>query len=72
MVRCQSTLKTFFAKLPDSLLSSSKKKCSLIFPFSSHLFGFLELSNRAVEASRIEIHCDRLVELKGLISQLDD
>ncbi|CAF3262563.1 unnamed protein product, partial [Rotaria sp. Silwood2] len=48
-----STLKTFFAKLPDSLLSS-------------------KMSSLCVEASRIENHCDRLVELKRLVVQLDD
>ncbi|CAF2112353.1 unnamed protein product [Rotaria magnacalcarata] len=48
-----STLKTFFAKLPDSLLSS-------------------KMSSLCVEASRIERHCDRLVELKRLVVQLDD
>ncbi|UJR34926.1 hypothetical protein I4U23_027703 [Adineta vaga] len=48
-----STLKTFFAKLPDSLLSS-------------------KMSSLCVESSRIESHCDRLVELKRLVIQLDD
>ncbi|CAF1414702.1 unnamed protein product [Adineta steineri] len=48
-----STLKTFFAKLPDSLLSS-------------------KMSSLCVESSRIENHCDRLVELKRLLVQLDD
>ncbi|CAF3608767.1 unnamed protein product [Rotaria sordida] len=48
-----STLKTFFAKLPDSLLSS-------------------KMSSLCVEASRIENHCERVVELKRLVVQLDD
>ncbi|CAF3382596.1 unnamed protein product [Rotaria sp. Silwood1] len=48
-----SALKTFFAKLPDSLLSS-------------------KMTSLCVEASRLENHCDRLVELKRLIVQLDD
>ncbi|CAF1662790.1 unnamed protein product [Adineta ricciae] len=48
-----STLKTFFAKLPDSLLSS-------------------KMSSLCVESSRLENHCDRLVELKRLVVQLDD
>ncbi|CAF1126047.1 unnamed protein product [Adineta ricciae] len=48
-----STLKTFFAKLPDSLLSS-------------------KMSSLAVNASRIENHRDRLMDLKRLIMQLDD
>ncbi|CAM4959274.1 unnamed protein product, partial [Rotaria socialis] len=48
-----STLKTFFAKLPDSLLSS-------------------KMSSLCVEASLIENHCDRVVELKRLVIQLDD
>ncbi|UJR10848.1 hypothetical protein I4U23_015036 [Adineta vaga] len=48
-----STLKTFFAKLPDSLLSS-------------------KMSSLSVEASRIENHRNRLMELKRLIMQLDD
>ena len=48
-----STLKTFFAKLPDSLLSS-------------------RLSSLTVESSRIENHCERLIQLKKLLFQLDD
>ncbi|CAF1315183.1 unnamed protein product [Rotaria sordida] len=48
-----STLKTFFAKLPDSLLSS-------------------KMSSLCVEASRIENHRERVIELKRLVVQLDD
>ncbi|CAF0921348.1 unnamed protein product, partial [Didymodactylos carnosus] len=48
-----STLKTFFAKLPDSLISS-------------------KMSSLFVEASRIDCHRDRLIELKKLVTQLND
>ena len=77
-----STLKTFFAKLPDSLLSSSlfnififKFKFKFKFNRSAmNLFSlfYLEMSSLCVEASRIENHCDRLIELKRLLLQLDD
>ena len=30
------------------------------------------MSSLCVESSRLEIHCDRLVELKRLVIQLDD
>jgi hypothetical protein len=66
-----STLKTFFAKLPDSLLSSSLFEFDL-FIYLSFLLLFLEMSSLCVEASRIETHRDRLVELKRLVVQLDD
>jgi hypothetical protein len=66
-----STLKTFFAKLPDSLLSSSLFEFDL-FIYLSFLLLFLEMSSLCVEASRIETHSDRLIELKRLVVQLDD
>lgn len=44
----------------------------LLCEISFHFELILELSSLAVEASRIDNHCDRLVELKGLILQLDD
>lgn len=65
-----STLKTFFAKLPDSLLSSSSSSFS--FVCNGSFFSRLEMSSMCVEASRIETHRDRLVELKRLLVQLDD
>ena len=66
-----STLKTFFAKLPDSLLSSSRRE-TLSLSLSLSLSILLEMSSLCVEASRIETHRPRLIELKRMLVQLDD